>query len=70
MKEQCATVLCVCKFVYVKVCVCVKELFGVTKLCAKDCVCDRDVCDKVVCERVVYERVVCVTKLFACKSCV
>ena len=60
MKELCATVLCVCKFVYVKVCVCVKELFGVTKLCAKDCVCVTEM----------YVTKLCVKELCMKESCV
>ena len=35
-RAVCDSVVCVCKFVYVKM-VCVKELH-VTKLCVKDCV--------------------------------
>ena len=56
VKEPCVTVLRVQVCVHKRV----KELY-VTKLCVKDCVCERDVCDKVLCERVV--------RIHCCKCC-
>ena len=71
VKELCVTVLCMCKFVYVKVlCVCVKELY-VTKLCTRLCVkelyvtklCVKELCVKELCVTKLCVKELCVTKL-------
>ena len=58
MKELCATVLCVCKFVYVKVCVCERVVW-----------CDKVVC-KGLCVTEMYVTKLCVKELCMKESCV
>ena len=67
-RAVCESVVCVCKFVYVKV-LCVKELY-VTKLCAKDCLKEAYVYVTKLCVEELGVKESCVTKLCVKESCV